>query len=443
MKSEYEAGEVDSAVAHTVREISKKANIKGFRKGHIPRKTLELYFGRDGIYRETVENLAQQALENIVAEYDLDLIAEPNLKLDELEEGKPMALTFTFEVRPEVTLPDFASLEAEKTVYGVEDSDVDDSFRQILESNAKFEPVDEDRIVTMEDIVEAQYTSSEVLDDGTLKELEHDQKNTLSLATLRKDIAEAVAGHGLAEEFTFDITLEDDYPDLRMAGKTVRYDMEILQIMKRVVPEATDEVISELSQGKYATVEALRTELRKQMDENAAEHSDGSLRESAIKVAAAAATVDIPESMIQRQYDAMRKEQDGDIRRDLNQSIEEYLEKNNLSVDEFEGNLKKRAEEIVRNTLVLDALAERDDISFTADEMNEEIVKIARSLRANPQEVADLLAKDRDEFASVAMRVRTRNTIKHLASLVKVKEVAPPAPETDAPKSDTEASPEA
>lgn len=429
VKSEFEAGEVDRYVAKTVKELSNKANIKGFRKGHVPRKTLELYFGKDGIYREALEKLAQQALESIVGEYELDLIAEPKAKFGELSEGKPLDMEFTFEVRPEVTLPDLSTLTAERVVYTVSDEEVENAFNQSLESNAELVMLDEDRPVNADDIVSVEYASYAVEKDGSLTELEKDKKSTIHLGveTLRKEIAEAVTGKKLAEEFSFEIKIEDDYPDPRMAGTVIRYDMEVLQLMKRVVPEATDEKVKELSKGQYETVDALKAELRKQIEANAKERSDATLRESAVKALADAAEVDIPESMIDRQYNSMRREQEGQVQRDLKRSLDDYLAFNNLNVEEYDGNLRRRAEEIVKNSLVLDALAERDDISFTSDELNEEIMRLANSMQVNPQELADSLGKNRDEFTSLAMRVRNRNTMNHLASMVEVKEIDPPA----------------
>ncbi|MDR1965125.1 MAG: trigger factor [Synergistaceae bacterium] len=426
VKAEYEAGEVDGAVGRTVRDLSSKANIKGFRKGRVPRKTLELYLGKGSIYREAIERLASQAIENVVAEYDLSLITEPKLKLGNLSEGLPLDIEFTFEVRPEVVLPDIPSLAAEKVVYSVNDGEVEEGLRQVLESNARLEPVSDDRPAEPDDIVEALYSTYSVQKDGELKELEEGKKNTIFLASVRKDIAEAIIGHKPAEELSFDIKLEDDYPDPRMAGKTVRYELEILNFMKRVVPEATDESISEISRSKYQSVGELKNELRKQLEENAATRSEATLQESALKALAEAAEVDIPESMIERQYLSMRRDQDGRLRQDLKQSLDDYLKNNSLSVEEFDGNLKKHAEEIVRNSLVLDALAERDDITFTSDEINEEIIRVAAGMRVNPQELADRIGKNQQEFAALAMRVRSRNTMKHLASLVQVTETSPP-----------------
>jgi trigger factor len=441
VKAEYEASEVDKAVNKTVRELSEKVSIKGFRKGHVPRKTLELYFGRNKIYMETAERVTQEALDGIVSEYDLDLVATPKFNADALTEGSPLSIEFTFEVRPEVTLPDLSALTAERVVYKVDDTQVEEGFRQIMESSAELVPTDEDRPATPDDIVETLYSSFRVEDNGSTEEIEKDRKNVMTLSGIRNDIAEAVIGKKLAEEFSFDIRLEDDYPDPRLSGKLIRYNMEILQFMKRVVPEGTDEKIEELSKGRYKTVDEMKSELRRQLEQNAKDRSDTSLRESAVRAAAEAAEVDIPDTMTNRQYDAMRSDQNNRLIHDLGQSLDEYLRKNNLSIDEYESNLKKRAGEIVRNTLVLDALAEKEEISFTSEDLNEEIMRMANVAKVNPQELADAMSKDKDEFTAVAMRVRTRNTMNFIASKVQVKEVDPPEPETpgsDGAKADDE-----
>jgi trigger factor len=443
VKAEYEAGEIDKAVNKTVRELSEKVSIKGFRKGHVPRKTLELYFGRNKIYMETAERITQEALEGIVSEYDLDLVTTPKFNLDTLAEGSPLSIEFTFEVRPEVTLPDLSALTAERVVYKVDDAQVEEGFKQIMESSAELVPTDEDRPATADDIVETLYSSFRVGDDGSTAEIEKDRKNIMTLSGVRGDIAEAIVGKKPAEEFSFDIRLEDDYPDARLAGKPVRYNMEILRFMKRLVPEGTDEKIEELSKGRYKTAEEMKSELRKQLEQSAKDRSDTSLRESAVRVTAEAAEADIPDTMVSRQYDAMRSDQNKRMMHDLGQSLDEYLRKNSLSVDEYESNLRKRAEEIVRNTLVLDALAEKEEISFTSEDLNEEIMRMATAARVNPQELADAMSKDKDEFSAVAMRVRTRNTMNFIASKVQVKEIDPPeSPTQETPGAEADGGPQ-
>jgi trigger factor len=421
IKTEHEAGEVDKAVNRAIRSLSGKADIKGFRKGHIPRKALELFVGKNAIYKETQGLLTNEAFETVVSEYELDLIAEPKFKLGDLTEGKPFEIEFTLESRPEVELPDIGSLVARKVVYKIQDSDVEEGLRQVLESNAKLEPTGEDRPAQASDIVEVQYSSRADI-DGAARELEKDKTTTLSLPDLRSDIASAIIGHMPNEALSFDIKLEDDYPDPRMAGQAVRYELKILNVMRRTVPEANDETVSEISRGKYGTVDELKSEIRRQLEEDASARSEAGLQGSALKSLVVNAKVDVPDSMVDTQYRAMREEQDGQLRRSLSQSLEDYLANNNLSVDEFDGRLRKRAEDAVRNTLVLNALADRDEILYTADDINAEIMRMADAMRVNAQQLADSLSKNSKEFANVASRVRTKNTMKHLAAAVSVVE---------------------
>lgn len=444
VKASFEASEVDRAVNKAVRELSGKVNIKGFRKGHVPRNMLELYFGKGGIYKETAENLAQESMDAIVSEHELELIKEPELKLGELAEGHPLDLEFTFEVRPSVTLPDLSALVAERTVFTVTEEQVDEAFTQIFESAAELSLLDEDRPVEADDIVEVEYNSYHVMGDGSSSLLEEKKQSTIHLGveTLRKEISAAVVGKKLAEVFSFDVDIEGDYPDKRMAGEKVRYEMEVLRLMKRVVPEATDEKVSELSKEKYNTVEELRAELRRQMEENAWERGENTLRESAVKALVEAAEVDVPESMVDRQQKAMRRDQENQVQRDLKQSLDEYLRFNNLNPEEFDSNLRKRAEEIVRNTLVLDALADNEEINFTPEELNDEIMRMAASTGVKPDVLAERLRQSRDDFRTLAMNVRSRNTVTHLAANVQVIEVQPPEAGENGGTENPEAQPE-
>ncbi|MDR0764799.1 MAG: trigger factor [Synergistaceae bacterium] len=422
IRTEHEAGEVGKALNRTVRDFSNKADIKGFRKGHIPRKAIELFMGKNVIYKETLERLANEALKTVMNEYELDLVAEPKFKLGNLAEGKPLEIEFTFEARPDVELPDIGSLAAERIVYKVHDSDVEEGFRQVLESNARVEPADEDRPVVAGDIVEVRYSSYDAPADGVTRELEKDRTNTLFLPNLRRDFADAITGHRPNEELSFDIKLEDDYPDPKLAGRTTRYELRILNLMRRTVPEASDETVSQISRGKYNTVDELKSDIRKQLEDDASARSEASLQQSALEALARNAVIDIPDGMVDRQYRAMRGERDGRLRRDLSQSLDDYLANNNLSVDEYDARLRKNAEATVRNSLALNALADRDEILYTSDDINAEIMKMAAEMGVNAQRLADSLGKNTEEFSNVVSRVRTKNTIKYLASKVSVTE---------------------
>lgn len=420
----YEAHEVDEAVSASVREISSRVNLKGFRKGRAPRRALEMFVGRGAIISEAARALAERAIDEAAEGLDIISVAPPSVGTVDLKEGQELTFDITFEARPEVTLPDLAELSAERTVYTASDQDLETEIERLRDGAATLEPTDEDRPATAEDIVEVQYSSSQVLEKGD-KVLERERKTVFHLSTLRSDIREPIVGHKPAEEFTFEIKMEDDYPDKNLAGARIRYEMEIVRFRRREVPEMTDDLARALSGGRLETVDALRDEVRKALEGLAKDRSESSLRESALEALSKAAIVDVPDTMVLRQYDAMRSREEEQIKNATGKSLEEYLAETETKPEDYERELKESAARIVRNTLVLDTLIEREEISFTQDDLSAEIIEMAQNMRMNPQTLADQISGDRDQFIALADRVRHRNGLKYLAEHVEAVDVEP------------------
>ncbi|MFR5879909.1 MAG: trigger factor [Cloacibacillus evryensis] len=139
-KAQFTAEEVTKAVESTYKKISKQANIKGFRKGKIPRRTLELYFPKESVYAETIENLIPDAIDKMIEEYELKLITEPEVNPGEIKDGEDFEVTVKFEVTPQFDLPDLEEIEVEKTVYETTDEMVEEQVKRIVESRAEVVP---------------------------------------------------------------------------------------------------------------------------------------------------------------------------------------------------------------------------------------------------------------------------------------------------------------
>ncbi|MBQ6971031.1 MAG: trigger factor family protein, partial [Synergistaceae bacterium] len=126
IKLEIEPAEFTKTLNKTITELAQQGNYPGFRKGHAPRRIIEMRFGRGALYNEAIEKIMNTELQQIVEDYELDLIEMPSLNVTEkIEEGKPVMCELTFEVKPEVTLPDFDGMEIERVVTQVTDADVD------------------------------------------------------------------------------------------------------------------------------------------------------------------------------------------------------------------------------------------------------------------------------------------------------------------------------
>ena len=317
LKAEFDAEQVNKAIDNTIKDLSKKANIKGFRKGHVPRRTIELYFGMKGICAEALEKIVPKAIDKMIEEYELSLIAEPKLEPGDLREGEPFTLQVIFEVTPEVTLPDIETIEAEKTLFKATEEMRDENIVRLLESRSELTPTYEEREITKDDFVSVKYTSLTADPDGTVTPVENDQKTELHLGqeNMRPEVVEAIIGKRPGDKASVEFSVEDDPQNKELAGKKMRYEIEVLGIMKRITPELTDETVVEMTQSRHKTVDEFKEEVMSQLKAAAEQHSLDSLKDSAVRKLCDLSDVELPETLITRQKEAMKADQAQKIRK--------------------------------------------------------------------------------------------------------------------------------
>ena len=425
VKAEYDAEQVTKAIEKTYKTLSQKANIKGFRKGHVPRKTIELYFGKKGIYAETMERILPEAIDSMIEEYELKLISEPDLKPGEMEEGKAFEVTVTFEVSPEVTLPELETIEAEKPIYVPTEEMRDDNVKRLLEAHSELVPTYEDREITKEDFVSVKYTSNVVDADGTLNEVEKEQKTEINLGqeNMRPEVIDAIVGKKPGDTASVEFPVEKDMENKELAGKTMRYEIEILGIMTKKTPELTDETVTEITQSKHKTVEEFKEEVMKQLKDSAEKQSVEALKDSAVNKIAELSTVEVPETLVTRQKDSIKAEQAQRIQRESGMTFEEFFEKSGMEKDKYEAELDEAATRIVKRALVLEAIAEANDIEWTPEELDAEIKSIAFASRVDLKKFQEYIYGDRDRIFEIAEKIRNRKTVDFIITKVKVTEV--------------------
>ena len=166
VKIEIEASEFTKALNKALSELSQQVNIPGFRKGHIKRSVLELRFGRDAIYNEALDKILPDQIKQAVEDYELDLLEQPELKLDgKIEEGKDITGELVFEVRPEVTLPEIDGMEIEKQSTEVTEEAIDKLAKRIRVQLADIKETD--RPIQDGDLVDIELAIRTLNDDGT------------------------------------------------------------------------------------------------------------------------------------------------------------------------------------------------------------------------------------------------------------------------------------
>ena len=168
-----------------------------------------------------------------------------------------------------------------------------------------------------------------------------------------------------------------------------RYEIEILGIMKKTAPELTDELVAEITQSKHKTVDDFKEEIRKQLQTAAENQSKENLKDTIVNKIAGLVEVEIPQTLVDRQKDSIKKQQAERIKRENNMTMDDFFEKSGMSKEGYDTELETAARNIVKRALVLEAVAEANDIEWTPDELTQEIASIARMSGIDPKKLQD------------------------------------------------------
>ncbi len=440
IKLEIEAAEFTKAITKTINELSQQGNFPGFRKGHAPRRVIEMRFGREAIYNEAIEKIMNTELQQIVEDYELDLIDTPSLNVTEkIEEGKPVMCELTFEVKPEVELPEIDGMEIEKVVTEVQDTDVDRLAERIRVQLADIKETD--RPIQDGDLVDIELTIRVINPDGSeaaeqpKPETTHEKIN-LADETVRAQVREALIGKSKGDEVSAVFDVEEGHADRSLAGKHVNYKMKIETVSEYVLPEVNEEFYRNVF-GKDTDIKddaAYRARLRQDIQGEVEQENKSDLYTRAIDIVASKSKVELPDKFITRQIQAMRRED------------EEWAKSNGIDLDTafgigteegrkgYEVLLKTRAETAVRNVLVVDELAKKFEIHIEQDDLEKEFERRAEELHVSKGFVAKYFYENKNQLDRLTDQLRWDKTTEALLSHMAVKEVK----ELSKPETETE-----
>ena len=429
IKLEIEAGEFTKALNKTITELSQQGNFPGFRKGHTPRRVIEMRFGREAIYNEAIEKIMNDELQHVVDDYELDLIDTPSLNITEkIEESKPVMCELTFEVRPEVELPEIDGMEIEKVVTEVTDADVDRLAKriQIQLSDIK----EADRPIKDGDLVDLELTIRTLNPDGSEEseqpkpETTHEKIN-LADETVRAQVREALIGKSKGDEVSAEFDVEEGHADRSLAGKHVSYRMKIETVSEYVLPEINEEFYRNVF-GQDTDIKddaAFRERLRQDIKGEVDQENLSDLYTRAVDLVASKSNVELPDRFIARQIAAFRREDEEWAKSngiDMNTAFGVNTEEGRKG---YEALLKTRAESAVRNVLVMDKLAEKFEIHIEQSDIEAEFDRRAEQLHVSKGFVAKYFYENKNQLDRLTDQLRWDKTAEALISHMAVKEV--------------------
>lgn len=437
VKVEFEAGEFTAGLNEAIGAIAQKASIPGFRKGHTPRRIIEMRLGRGGLYNEALENMIPDAIEQVVADYDLDTIAPPSLKVDEIREGQPLTCELTFEVTPEVILPELDGIEVEKLKPQVTEEMVEAMVQDFRMKHSTLSVVE--RPAGENDVLETTYVT-QILNAGGSAPVKGDgQKGGIDLAdsSVRPEIKEALAGKAKGESVSvdFDVDANDDHS---ITGRRIHYDFTVEEVKERIFPDMTPEFYKRALGVELDTEETFREEIKKRMLEHLNSENTIQASTKAINLIAGRSVLEIPDTLLNRQMDFLKERDFSESKRRFNKEMEEVLRLSSISPAEYEQGVRAKAMDIVRRTLVLDEIGRKFDVEVQKEEIEAEIARMAAGYQVEPAKLRAMFYKNQDRMMQIVDELRYDKIVRLVMEKVKVRDVDELTPTLETAGGDSE-----
>ncbi|HSE17653.1 MAG TPA: trigger factor [Pyrinomonadaceae bacterium] len=424
IRIEIEPAQIRDTYDRISKQYSKAANVPGFRPGHAPTSVVRTRY-KSEIRTEVLRELLPEAVNNAIIEHSLNALGEPDVELDNtaaLERlgEEPLTIKVGVEVLPEVQLDTYKGLEVDRRKRPITDADVDRMIDSLRDSSASLQPV-EDRASELGDTVTVNARGNFVEEPEEEDIKVDDVEVVLGGQGVQQEFTDNLTGVRAEESRTFTVEYPADFTSPGLAGKKVQYTTEVTSVRKKELPELDDEWAKSLG-GDFDSVDTLKTRIREDLEARATAESDHMLRNEIMKKLLDAHQFEVPESLLNQQT-AQR------YRTLAHQMSQRGIDPNNPEInwESARDELRDQAEADLRATMLLEKIAEVENIAVSDEEVEAEIDAIATASQQPKEQVRAALTKNGGE-RSIAHRLRTRKALDLLVENARVTDAEWTAP---------------
>lgn len=380
--------ELEAAIEKAYQKNKNQINLPGFRKGKAPRVMIEKMYGK-GVFLEDAANaLIPVAYSKAMDECELEIVSQPEIDVTQLEAGKPFIFTADVAVKPEVTLGEYKGVEVEKQNVEVSDEEIDAEIMKERENNSRTIDV-EDRAVEDGDTVTLDF---EGFVDGEAFEGGKGEGYPLVIGsnTFIPGFEAQLIGAAIDEDKEVNVTFPEDYQADELKGKEAVFKCKVTKIQKKELPEVDDEFAKDVSE--FDTLEEYKEDIRKRLTEDKEKDAKRAKEDAVVEKIIEGAQMDIPEPMITSQVNQMA-EDFGRRMQSQGLSMEQYFQFTGLTPDKLMEDMKPQAQKRIQTRLVLEKIAEVEDIQPTEEEINEEIAKMAEMYKLEADKFKEMIGE--------------------------------------------------
>jgi len=421
LEIEIPADEVSREREGLVGEFQKFAHIPGFRIGKAPKQMIEKKFSRQ-IDEELQKKLIPQCYREALAKEKLHPVSYPELSDIELKQNSPLLFKATVDVAPEFDLPSYKGIDVKRKKANLPEEEIDQSLTVLREQQADFVDV-VGREIKLGDYAIINYHGA--VDGKPIGEISPAAKllgeNKNFWLLMGKDsfvpgFCDQLVGAKIADKREVNIEFPEKFFNKEVAGKKAKYEVEIVGIREKKLPELNDEFAKTL---QLESVAQLREKIRENLEANFRRQSESDEKNQLVDVLLKQVKVEVPESLVQAQtrknvYDLVRENQ-------MRGASEEDLKSKKDQIFQF---ANESAKDHVKAQFILTKIAEKEGIKVEEKELEEHVTRLAENGKTTPEK----LVKELEEGGGMGMieeQILVSKTLDFLLANAKVTEVEP------------------
>jgi trigger factor len=375
--------ELEPSLRKAYREIGQQVNVPGFRRGKVPAAVIDQRIGRGAVLNEAVQDAIPEQFLAAVREHDVKTIGRPEVEITELADRDKLAFTAEVDVRPPISIPDLSTVEVVVDEVQLDESEVDEQLKGLRERFATLKTVE--RPAQNGDYVQidlAATVDGEEVPGGSANNISHE----VGSQQLLPGLDDVLVGMSAGEPTTFVTQLVGG----ELAGRDADVAVTVRTVKEKELPELDDEFAQLASE--FDTLEELRNDLRERVGRVKRVEQLYAARDKALQQLAEAAEVPAPEGVVGEEVEHRKQAMIDQLER-IGASLEEYLAAEEKTEEQVDQELAEAATEAVKIQLLLDALADAEDVQVSDDEFGHEIVHRAQRAGMAPQQYYDQLVR--------------------------------------------------
>ncbi|MCR4425978.1 MAG: trigger factor [Firmicutes bacterium] len=349
------------------RKAAQRVQVPGFRKGKAPRVLLERYVAREAVYDDVIRSVVPDAYMDALKQTNLTPLEDPEFEgLDspDLENGQPLTFKAKVTVKPEVKLADYEAIKLERKPVEIKDEDVDRAIESMRQKRAEFIPTDRDT-VEKDDLVTMDYQvriDGEAFEGGSGK----DVQVLVGAGDLVPGFEDQLVGLKKDVESEISVKFPDDYHEEKLAGRDAVFTVTVRDIKVKQLPSLDDAFAKDVA--GFETLDQLKAKIRHSMQHKAAGAALVELGARALEAVVEGSEVVPPALLVNHEIDRALERLKGSLT-EQGLTWEKYLEATGKSVDDVRSALSERAQKEAAVKLVVEAIAERENLLPTRDQV--------------------------------------------------------------------------